>query len=120
MIGQGHFISVWHSLTCLIAADTSRPIRAGEVDGDGYWYVTKDRMEDEIASGKFLEWGEFDGHLYGTKLDEIRRVIEKGKMCILDLNPTVCCHLVVKGINQMALFENSFILTVPSGAYLYV
>ena len=70
-------------------SDTSRPIRAGEIDGDGYWYVIKDRMEDEIAAGKFLEWGEFEGHLYGTKLDEIRRIIEKGKMCILDLNPTV-------------------------------
>jgi len=71
-----------------VVPHTSRPIRAGEIDGDGYWYVTKDRMDAEIANGKFLEWGEFDGHLYGTKLDEIRRVIEKGKMCILDLNPT--------------------------------
>ena len=38
---------------------------------------------------KFLEVGEFEGNIYGTKFDSIRKVIKEKKLCILDLNPQV-------------------------------
>ena len=46
-------------------------------------------MQKDIDDGKFVEWGEYEEHLYGTKIDSIRNVMRTGKMCILDLNPTV-------------------------------
>ena len=46
-------------------------------------------MQRDIDDGKFVEWGEYEGHLYGTKIDSIRNVMRTGKMCILDLSPTV-------------------------------
>ena len=49
-------------------------------------------MQGDIDEGKFVEWGEYEGHLYGTKIDSIRNVMRTGKMCILDLNPTVCFY----------------------------
>lgn len=37
---------------------------------------------------RYLEYGEHNGHLYGTHLDTIRDVIRRGKMCVLDCSPT--------------------------------
>lgn len=68
---------------------TSRPIRENEQDGKVYHFVKREIMEADISEHKYLEWGQFDGHLYGTKLDSIRAIIRSGKMCILDCNPQV-------------------------------
>lgn len=46
-------------------------------------------MESDIRAGKYLEHGDYEGNLYGTKVDSIRDVMRSGKMCILDVNPTV-------------------------------
>ncbi|KAF5296104.1 hypothetical protein FQA39_LY02738 [Lamprigera yunnana] len=66
---------------------TSRPARVLEESGQTYWFAERSEMEEEIKSHKFLEYGEFNGHLYGTHLDTIREVIKQGKMCILDCSP---------------------------------
>lgn len=34
-------------------------------------------MEEDIKKHKFLEYGEYNGHLYGTHLDTIRDVIKQ-------------------------------------------
>ena len=64
-------------------------MRELEEQGMGYWFTTKEDMETEIQNNEFLEYGEYNGHLYGTKLDSIRDVIRNGKMCIIDCSPTV-------------------------------
>jgi guanylate kinase len=46
-------------------------------------------MEHEISKGKYLEHGEFDGNIYGTKYDAVRHVIHSGQMCILDVSAMV-------------------------------
>ena len=46
-------------------------------------------MEQDIRAGKYLEHGDYEGNLYGTKVDSIREVMRSGKMCILDVNSTV-------------------------------
>merc|ERR1719392_398675 len=32
--------------------------------------------------------GEYDKHFYGTSLDSIRQVVNSGKICVLNLQPT--------------------------------
>ncbi|XP_050302662.1 protein PALS2 isoform X5 [Anthonomus grandis grandis] len=66
---------------------TTRPQRVLEENGQTYWFVDRESMEEDIKNNKFLEYGEFNGHLYGTHLDSIRDVIQQGKMCILDCSP---------------------------------
>lgn len=46
-------------------------------------------MEEEIEQGEFLEYGVYGEHLYGTKFESVRRVIQSGKMCVMDIEPTV-------------------------------
>lgn len=46
-------------------------------------------MEADIKAGKYLEHGEYEGNLYGTKIDSILEVVQTGRTCILDVNPQV-------------------------------
>ncbi|KAL4217151.1 MAGUK p55 subfamily member 6 [Mactra antiquata] len=67
---------------------TSRPAREGEVHGKKYFFTDRETMDAEIDHDLYLEYGEFNGNLYGTKLETIRDTISSGKMCVLDVNPT--------------------------------
>ncbi|XP_031559574.1 MAGUK p55 subfamily member 6-like isoform X2 [Actinia tenebrosa] len=67
---------------------TSRQPREGEQNGQGYFFVAREEMERDIRAGKYIEYGEYDGNLYGTKIDTIREIMRSGKMCFLDVNPT--------------------------------
>lgn len=66
---------------------TSRPAREEERDGQNYCFVTREQMEQDIKDSKYLEHGEYDGNLYGTKIDSIHEVVQAGRTCILDVNP---------------------------------
>ncbi|XP_067167976.1 MAGUK p55 subfamily member 2 isoform X4 [Apteryx mantelli] len=66
---------------------TSRKPKASERDGHGYRFVSRGEMEADIRAGRYLEHGEYEGNLYGTRIDSIRAVVQAGKMCILDVNP---------------------------------
>lgn len=76
-------------------SDTSRPIRVDEIDGKVYHFASRERMEADIADNAYLEWGEFGGHLYGTKLDSIREISNKGRMVILDCSPQVSISITL-------------------------
>ncbi|CAH0603318.1 unnamed protein product [Chrysodeixis includens] len=70
-----------------VVPHTSRPPRPMEENGQSYWFVSREEMERDAHAGRFLEYGEHNGHLYGTHLDSIRGVMKEGKMCILDCAP---------------------------------
>ncbi|XP_075992044.1 MAGUK p55 subfamily member vari isoform X2 [Anticarsia gemmatalis] len=70
-----------------VVPHTSRPPRPMEENGQSYWFVSREEMERDAHAGRFLEYGEHNGHLYGTHLDSIRAVMKEGKMCILDCAP---------------------------------
>lgn len=59
--------------------DTTRPPRVLEENGQSYWFTDRESMEEDIKHSKFLEYGEYNGHLYGTHLDSIRDVIKQVK-----------------------------------------
>ena len=69
--------------------DTSRAKRDHETDGIDYHFLTKQKFEQDIMAGKFVEHGEFERSIYGTSLESIRTVVETGKICILNLHPQV-------------------------------
>lgn len=56
----------------LSVSHTTRPPRAGEVDGREYHFVSRAAFEAMIAAGEFLEHADVYGNLYGTS----RRWIE--------------------------------------------
>ncbi|XP_056405292.1 MAGUK p55 subfamily member 2 isoform X3 [Hyla sarda] len=66
---------------------TSRKRKDGEWDGQSYSFVSRTEMEHDIKAGRYLEHGEYEGNLYGTKISSIQEVVASGKMCVLDVNP---------------------------------
>ncbi len=66
---------------------TSRPKRPEEDSGVRYWFVDREDMEFGIKQHEFLEYGELNGHLYGTRFDSVTALIDQGKCCVLDPSP---------------------------------
>ena len=63
---------------------TSRPIRMGEVDGDNYYYVTREEFENKIENDEFLEYAKVQyGSYYGTPKKEVLDLLSSGKDVIL-------------------------------------
>lgn len=68
-------------------ADTSRPRKDGEVDGQDYHFITRAQFEADILARRFVEHGEYERAYYGTSLDAIRSVVAAGRICVLNLHP---------------------------------
>jgi len=73
--------------------DTSRKPKKGERESRMYAFTSRSKMETDIKNGRYLEFGEYEGNLYGLKIDSIHEVIEAGRICILDANPQVYTQL---------------------------
>lgn len=56
---------------------TTRPARKGEQDGQDYFFVGRGTFERMIEEGKFLEWAEVHGHLYGSSIENVKRSAEE-------------------------------------------
>ncbi|XP_052377787.1 MAGUK p55 subfamily member 4 [Oncorhynchus keta] len=66
---------------------TTRPARDGEGTGKEYNFVTKELFDYMVCNHRFLEYGEYKGHLYGTSIDAVKDVIDSGRMCVIDTEP---------------------------------
>jgi len=53
-----------------IITTTTRPMRAGEVNGVNYHFVIKQDFERMITEDKLVEYVEYQGYYYGTTKDE--------------------------------------------------
>ncbi|KAF3694385.1 MAGUK p55 subfamily member 4 Discs large -like protein 6 [Channa argus] len=60
-------------------------MRAGEQTGREYHFVTKELFEYMVCNHRFVEYGEFKGHLYGINSDAIEEVLKRGRLCIVDV-----------------------------------
>lgn len=65
---------------------TTRAPREGEERGVHYHYVTVDEFKKLIDEGKFIEWAQFGGNYYGTSIQSVDDVTNKGLDCILDID----------------------------------
>ncbi|XP_051554915.1 discs large homolog 1-like protein isoform X10 [Myxocyprinus asiaticus] len=84
---------------------TTRPKRDYEVDGRDYHFVvSREQMERDIQEHKFIEAGQYNSHLYGTSVQSVREVAEKGKHCILDVSGNAIKRLQVAKLYPIAIF----------------
>lgn len=65
---------------------TTRQPREGEVDGVNYFFLTRQDFKIAIDEGKFLEWAEFSGNMYGTRLDYVSKKLNEGHNIILEID----------------------------------
>ncbi len=65
---------------------TTRPRRAGEVDGVHYFFWSDAEFEEAVNRNYFLEWARVYGRLYGTPLEPIETWRAAGTDVLLDLD----------------------------------
>jgi guanylate kinase len=83
---------------------TSRPERQGETDGVDYNFISRDRFEEMIARGEFLEWADVFGNLYGTLAADTERVLASGEDLMLVIDVQGARQVRSRGIAHRAVF----------------
>jgi guanylate kinase len=84
---------------------TTRQPRAGEVDGEDYFFVSREEFETEIANGGMLEYAEYVGNYYGTPKRFIDQTLAAGRDVLLEIE--------VQGALQVKE-------KMPEGAYIFL
>jgi len=72
--------------TYLSVSVTNRPKAESEVDGQDYWFISKEQFQHRVNKGLLLEHAEVFGHLYGTPKDEVEEAIQADKRTILEID----------------------------------
>lgn len=62
---------------------TTRDMRAGEVDGVNYYYVSKEQFEENIRNGEMLEYTTYGSNYYGTPVAPVKEKLKNGKIVFL-------------------------------------
>jgi guanylate kinase len=74
-----------HDLWVSVSATTRSP-RAGEVEGESYYFITREEFTSRIENGDFLEYAEVYGNMYGTPKPNVMEKLEEGKDVILEID----------------------------------
>lgn len=64
---------------------TTRPARAGEVDGTHYYFVERATFDRMVRDGELLEHAEFAGNCYGTPRAPVERALARGESAVLEI-----------------------------------
>lgn len=65
---------------------TTRSPRNGEVTGESYHFITREKFLEGIESDDFLEYAQVYGNYYGTPKSEVLRVLDDGRDVILEID----------------------------------
>lgn len=62
---------------------TTRLPRPGEIHGRDYLFLDREEFARGIAAGRFLEYADFNGQLYGSPREEVERLLAEGAVTLL-------------------------------------
>jgi guanylate kinase len=65
---------------------TTRPKRANEVDGRDYFFVSRERFEEMVREGAFLEHATVFGNRYGTPAGAVEKMLGGGQDVLFDID----------------------------------
>jgi guanylate kinase len=87
-VGKGTLIRLLRErmpeLELAVSATTRRP-RAGETQGEDYWFLTDQEFQRRVDAGDFVEHAEYAGRRYGTLRSELERRIGAGHPVVLEI-----------------------------------
>lgn len=72
---------------------TTRAMREGEADGREYYFLDREEFIKRTTEGKFLEYAEVYGNLYGTPVAELARAKEAGKHLLIEIDTVGCLSI---------------------------
>ncbi|GLV39365.1 uncharacterized protein CBL_13242 [Carabus blaptoides fortunei] len=83
---------------------TTRKPRQGEENGVHYHFTDKVTMQKSIDKGEFIENAVFCGNMYGTSKDSVFKVLDSGKVCILDVDVQGAKQVKQTDLNPVMIF----------------
>ncbi|MBS0619956.1 MAG: guanylate kinase [Verrucomicrobia bacterium] len=98
MLSQ-EFPCIVESVSC-----TTRPPRPGEVEGKDYFFLSREKFEEKIRSGDFLEYAEVFGYYYGTSKSHVLTQREKGFHVFLVIDTQGATQLREMGFPAIYVF----------------
>ena len=88
-VGKGTVLGIMmkkrSDLSFSVSATTRSP-RPNEVDGEHYYFITKQRFEEMIEAGEFLEYDAHSANYYGTPRAQAEEKRQRGHV-LLDIEP---------------------------------
>lgn len=87
-VGKGTLLRLLlknHPELCLSVSATTRQPRPGEIDGQDYYFVSRQKFEQMVADNELLEWAEYAGNYYGTPHAPVEHLLQQGKSVILEI-----------------------------------
>ncbi len=87
-VGKGTLVAELlrrHPAIWLSVSATTRPPRPGEEEGSSYFFLSRERFEQLVQEGGFLEWAEFAGNLYGTPRRPVEERLAAGRSVLLEI-----------------------------------
>ena len=79
-------LMAWDDTLRFSVSATTRPPRAGEVDGREYYFRSRAEFEAMIASGEMLEHAEVFGNLYGSPKEPVEAALRAGRDMLFDID----------------------------------
>ena len=86
-----------------ISATTRQP-RDGEVDGKNYYFLDREKFEQLIADGGFLEYANVYGNYYGTPLGKIEERRAAGQDILLEIDTQGALNVMEKCPDGLFIF----------------
>ncbi|KAL8660503.1 MAG: hypothetical protein Q9202_006498 [Teloschistes flavicans] len=84
--------------------DTTRAPRSGEQDGREYKFTSRDSFQQLVNANGFIEHAQFGGNYYGTSVEAVKNVAEKGRICVLDIEMEGVKQVKTTDLNARFLF----------------
>lgn len=94
---------------------TTRERREGEVEGENYYYISKEEFKADIEDGMFLEWASVHDNYYGTSLKPMLKALHEKKLVVFDID--VQGHKIAR--EKFGNLITSVFLTTPNQDTLY-
>ncbi|TKA71484.1 hypothetical protein B0A55_06944 [Friedmanniomyces simplex] len=88
----------------LSVSHTTRAPRGTEKDGVEYNFVTKEAFGKLVDENGFIEHAQFGSNLYGTSVQAVKDVAEKGQTCVLDIEMEGVKQVKKTDLNARFLF----------------
>jgi guanylate kinase len=75
-----------HQRLVVSVSHTTRARRAGEIEGESYFFVTVERFEQLIQEGAFLEYARVFDNYYGTGRAQVEQRLRQGRDVVLEID----------------------------------
>ena len=82
----------------------TRPMRAGEIEGEKYNFISRERFEEMIANDELLEHNNFVGNYYGTPKAPVLNCIENGKDMLIEVDVNGAAQIRQKMPDAVSIF----------------